>query len=223
MIGLQMGTTPPYPPPNPEENAASTSLEIILKQRSVAFIFRVICWSATLAEIAVILASQNPILPLSRKVLSRLGPGPGWREIRPTLSFFLGTLMTALGGYVRWACYRALGRLFTFEMSIRDNHELVTDGPYGWVRHPAYTGILLIVGGVVLWHATEGSWARECGVFQTNIGKAVAFAYVLLVTTINTGLISRMAMEDAALRMTFGPEWDDWAGRIRYKLIPLIY
>ena len=63
--------------------------------------------------------------------------------------------MTALGGYIRWACYRALGRLFTFEMSIRDNHELVTDGPYGWVRHPAYTGILLIVAGVVLWHATE--------------------------------------------------------------------
>ena len=63
--------------------------------------------------------------------------------------------MIALGGYIRWACYRALGRLFTFEMSIRDNHELVTDGPYGWVRHPAYTGILLIVAGVILWHATE--------------------------------------------------------------------
>ena len=132
---------------------------------------QVICWSATLAEIAVILASQNPSTPLSRNILSRLGgfsntnpnstflfgrSGSGsWRQIRPTLSFFLGTLMTALGGYIRWACYRALGRLFTFEMSIRDNHELVTDGPYGWVRHPAYTGILLIVAGVVLWHATE--------------------------------------------------------------------
>jgi protein-S-isoprenylcysteine O-methyltransferase Ste14 len=135
---------------------------------------QVICWSATLAELAVILASQNPSLPISRNILSRLGgfsnnappnpnstflsggPGSGsWRHIRPTSSFFLGTLMTALGGYIRWACYRALGRLFTFEMSIRDNHELVTDGPYGWVRHPAYTGILLIVAGVVLWHATE--------------------------------------------------------------------
>jgi len=60
-------------------------------------------------------------------------------------------------------------------------------------------------------------------VFRTNAGKVVVFAYVLLVTTIYTGLISRMAMEDAALRMTFGHEWDDWASRVRYKLIPLIY
>ena len=41
MVGVQMGTTPPHPPPNPEENAPSTSLEIVLKQRSGAFIFRV--------------------------------------------------------------------------------------------------------------------------------------------------------------------------------------
>jgi len=51
-------------------------------------------------------------------------------------------------------------------MSIRDNHELVMDGPYGWVRHPAYTGVLLIVAGVVLWHATE-----VClNFFSSNIG-----------------------------------------------------
>lgn len=51
----------------------------------------------------------------------------------------------------------------------------------------------------------------------------VAVVYVLLVTTIYSGLISRMAMEDAALRMTFGREWEDWASRVPYKLIPLIY
>ena len=59
--------------------------------------------------------------------------------------------------------------------------------------------------------------------FQQNAAKVVAFAYVLLVATIYSGLISRMAMEDAALRMNFGREWDDWASRVPYKLIPLIY
>jgi len=59
-------------------------------------------------------------------------------------------------------------------------------------------------------------------VFQKNAAKVVAVAYILLVATIYSGLISRMAMEDAALRVTFR-EWDDRASRVPYELIPLIY
>ncbi|KAF8973010.1 hypothetical protein BDZ97DRAFT_1778756 [Flammula alnicola] len=131
--------------------------------------------------------------------------------------------MTSVGGYIRWSCYQALGHLFTFEMSIRKDHQLISDGPYSIVRHPGYTGILLTVMGITYWHASPGSWARECGVFQTKIGRIAALAYLTLVTTISIGLILRVPNEDAALKRTFGKKWDDWARRVPYKLIPWVY
>jgi protein-S-isoprenylcysteine O-methyltransferase Ste14 len=67
--------------------------------------------------------------------------------------FLLGTFLTGLGGYIRYSCYRELGRLFTFEMSIRKDHKLVTSGPYSIVRHPGYTGAVLTVVGIICWHA----------------------------------------------------------------------
>ena len=45
--------------------------------------------------------------------------------------------------------------MFTFEMSIRKDHMLITSGPYGVVRHPGYTGFLLVVIGMLLLHASE--------------------------------------------------------------------
>ena len=54
-----------------------------------------------------------------------------------------------------------MGRMFTFEMSIRRDHKLVTSGPYGVVRHPGYTGILLVVSGMLLLHASEVSFLLE--------------------------------------------------------------
>ena len=35
---------------------------------------------------------------------------------------------------------------------------LITSGPYGVVRHPGYTGFLLVVIGMLLLHASEVSF-----------------------------------------------------------------
>jgi protein-S-isoprenylcysteine O-methyltransferase Ste14 len=37
------------------------------------------------------------------------------------------------------------------------------------------------------------------------------------------GLLSRIGTEDEALRRVFGAEWEKWAGRVRYKLVPWVY
>lgn len=65
--------------------------------------------------------------------------------------------MTISGAYLRVLCYKSLGSLFTFEMSIRDDHRLVKDGPYQVVRHPSYLGLLLTMVGLFLWHASRVS------------------------------------------------------------------
>ncbi|KAJ3508703.1 hypothetical protein NLJ89_g5611 [Agrocybe chaxingu] len=223
MLGFQKATTPPHDPPSTNEGAPSTSLEVVLKQRAGPLLVRSVCWAGAFAESAVVLASHFPDWAISSYILSSLAPNGHPERIRNTGLFFLGVFMTSLGGYVRLSCYRALGRLFTFEMSIRKNHQLITDGPYAVVRHPGYLGILLTVTGIVLWHASEGSWARECGIFYTKLGLASALVYLGLVSTIVTGLLSRMSKEDEALKKTFGAEWDEWATKVRYMLIPGVY
>ena len=75
-------------------------------------------------------------------------------DIRPSPLFFFGTFLAGLGGYIRYSCYRALGRFFTFEMSIHKGHQLITNGPYRVVRHPAYTGIIFWVTGLICWHGS---------------------------------------------------------------------
>jgi len=85
-------------------------------------------------------------------------PGGTVERINTPLLSIIGAFMVTVGGLIRLECYRRLGRMFTFEMSIRKEHILVTSGPYGVVRHPGYTGALLAIGGMLLLHASEVSF-----------------------------------------------------------------
>lgn len=61
-----------------------------------------------------------------------------------------GLAMWAAGGLlVMWAG-RALGRFMTVEIVVAKDHELVTAGPYARIRHPTYTGAMLLAAGVAL-------------------------------------------------------------------------
>jgi protein-S-isoprenylcysteine O-methyltransferase Ste14 len=54
-----------------------------------------------------------------------------------------GILLCALGlGFAVWARLH-LGRNWGQPMTLKEGHELVTTGPYRFVRHPIYAGILL--------------------------------------------------------------------------------
>jgi protein-S-isoprenylcysteine O-methyltransferase Ste14 len=52
-------------------------------------------------------------------------------------------------GFAVWARVH-LGRNWGMPMSLREGHELVTSGPYVFVRHPIYTGLMLAVIGTAL-------------------------------------------------------------------------
>lgn len=224
MVGLQAAVTPPHPPPTENERAKSTSLEVLIRQRSGPLLVKAFSLSVALAEVAVIAAKYAPNLPYSDIMLSYLiFPGGSAERIRASPQFLFGAFMTTLGGFIRHKCYQALGSMFTFEMSIRKDHILVTSGPYAVVRHPGYTGILLAISGMLLMHGSEGSWVRESGAFETTVMKALTLLTGGLVATITTGLMKRMPKEDEAMHQLAGKKWDDWARRVPYKLIPWIY
>jgi protein-S-isoprenylcysteine O-methyltransferase Ste14 len=64
--------------------------------------------------------------------------------IEPTaVTFFIGAIIVAGGlAFAIWARV-VLGRNWSGTVTLKQDHELIRSGPYRWVRHPIYTGLLL--------------------------------------------------------------------------------
>ena len=99
------------------------------------------------------------------------------------------------------ACRGCLWNL-TISISTRENHALVTTGPYRWVRHPLYTGGMVEAVGLCLLMA---NWlvALSAGLFWALI------AY-------------RTPMEEKELIETFGDEYRQYLQRVG-RFMPKIW
>lgn len=64
--------------------------------------------------------------------------------------YILGFLLAWSGASTRLYCHHLLGSFFTFDLSVQDGHKILDTGAYGIVRHPAYTGSLILGIGVHL-------------------------------------------------------------------------
>jgi protein-S-isoprenylcysteine O-methyltransferase Ste14 len=71
-------------------------------------------------------------------------------------------------GLVFWSGV-ALGRLYSGDVTLQEDHCLVTGGPYRYVRHPRYAGAILLAFGLAL---TLNSWI--------GLVASVAFIAVIL-------------------------------------------
>jgi len=182
-------------------------------------------WFAGIVEIATILAWNFRSFTFSQAILSLLvmkGGRPEGLQLTPIIT--VGGIMIITGSLIRLVTYRYLGEFFRFEASIQPNHKLVTSGPYSIVRHPAYTGILISHSGWFLWQFWEGSWVRESGLWNTPQGKIATLAYAVIEILGTLYLVlMRMSNEDEALRERFGKQWEDWAKKVQYWVVPSIY
>ena len=176
-------------------------------------------------EIAVIVAVANAPSQLSTRVLNALvwkaHPVEAASQINMSLSFLVGCLLAVAGGIIRLACYRELGTLFTFELSIRKDHKLITSGPYAYVRHPSYAGLIFLYSGWCLCHLSPGSWLRECSGLPLLGNMSYALVTICFMSHVWL-IVVRTQKEDEMLRKEFR-DWDDWAKRVPYCLIPYIF
>jgi protein-S-isoprenylcysteine O-methyltransferase Ste14 len=177
-------------------------------------------WCSTLAEIAVIIAKTFPSLPTSKIILENVLFGGNGGQIQFTTAAAIGMALGITGAALRAWCYRELGRFFTFEMTIMKDHNLVKTGPYDVVRHPSYTATFMTNIAIFLLYATRGSWVRESGLLENLPGKIVTGIFAAMVALGPLGVMRRMQDEDEALRKRFGEEWEAWAAKVRYMLIP---
>ncbi|KAF8176964.1 hypothetical protein BJ912DRAFT_857215 [Pholiota molesta] len=183
---------------------------------------QLIAYACAFFEVAFYLRSLLPtptspaLLALSALVCP-LSPPPPAHLLRLTPSFLLGVLAVALGAYIRLDCFRALGPLFTFDLTLHPQHRLITSRFYSYVRHPAYTGSLLLVVGLAFSHLTQGAWMTECGLLRGRAAGAVWAAWWLWTLCVG---ISRADAEDRQMRGVFGKEWDAWAAAVHWWFLP---
>jgi protein-S-isoprenylcysteine O-methyltransferase Ste14 len=135
----------------------------------------------------------------------------------------IGLTLMVLGAWIRLMTYRHLGRFFRFETSIQKDHELIVSGPYSIVRHPSYTGFVLLHIGWFPWQLSKGSWIMESGLWNTMLGRLLVVVHFSAVIYFSYSGMARMSKEDIALRNQFGKKWDDWAKRVPYSIFPGIY
>jgi protein-S-isoprenylcysteine O-methyltransferase Ste14 len=61
----------------------------------------------------------------------------------------------------------SLGRNWSGRVVVKEGHRLVSTGPYAFVRHPIYTGLLVALAGSALY---DGSWRALLGLTCFAIG-----------------------------------------------------
>ncbi|GJE91582.1 hypothetical protein PsYK624_077320 [Phanerochaete sordida] len=179
-------------------------------------------WACSAAEL-LLLATPHLAVPASagRTLEAVLCAGAHKPALRASPFALAGLALVACGSMLRLACYRALGDLFTFDLTIFPSHALVTGGPYSWVRHPAYTGTLAMCLGIGLIGLTPGSWVAECAVRAgwTSALLRLAGAAVWWCWWLSVG-VTRCRAEDAELKKKFGAEWEKYAARVPWWFVP---
>jgi protein-S-isoprenylcysteine O-methyltransferase Ste14 len=157
----------------------------------------------------------------------------GIRDIATTLSMSLigGSVIAVAGTGLRLSAYRALDRQFTYQLTLKDDHQLVTSFPYNIVRHPSYTGWFVCEVGLGLILLSKDGWMRNVVIPavrnpSTTTG-AVALAWMATaaaaITTVNLFLIARTSVEDEMLKERFGKQWEKWAKRVPCRLLPFLW
>ena len=68
-----------------------------------------------------------------------------------------------------------------------------------------------------------GSWLRKCGWLETVAMQCVAAPFAGWVSWIMFFLIKRTWVEDHALREKFWGNWEEWAERVPYRLVPGLF
>ncbi len=115
--------------------------------------------------------------------------------------FWVGAALAAAGLlFTVWA-RRHLGRNWSGIVTVKQDHELVVSGPYGYVRHPIYTGLLLAFVGSAL---ARGEWRG-----------------VLAVLIVFLALWRKLRLEERWMVEQFGAQYRAYSGRVA-ALVPLV-
>jgi protein-S-isoprenylcysteine O-methyltransferase Ste14 len=143
------------------------------------------------------------VLLLATLILAGLDVGRAQWSQMPSALEVLGLVGIVLaGGLIFWTIHTNayLGRMVRIQED--RGHQVVTGGPYGYVRHPMYVGIILLFPCMALF---LGSWWA--------LVPAMLIAMLMGIRT---------ALEDRTLQAEL-PGYAEYARQVRYRLLPGVW
>ncbi len=149
--------------------------------------------------LAPLLGVGGGLLPLVAGVEARFDTSPGFSLALKGLALAL-----ILAGYAL-ASYALLeNRFFSGMVRLQTDrgHEVVSSGPYRWIRHPGYAGSLISYLPIAI--LLDSTWAFAPA------------AFLVIILSVRTRL------EDRFLQAELGG-YREYAARVRYRLIPGIW
>ena len=141
--------------------------------------------------------------PLGMLILAGLDIRFGWSPVIP-LALQIATLVLAVLGYLVSVWAAASNKFYGRFVRIQKErgHTVATGGPYQYVRHPGYAGLIIFYFAAAL--ALGSVWTLMLN----------GLASLLLVV--------RTALEDKTLLKELDG-YREYAGRVRYRLLPGIW
>ena len=104
-----------------------------------------------------------------------------WRGAPPWTAVLAGALVFLAAKLLKWWAILSLGPFWTFRVIVVPGARLVAGGPYRWLRHPNYVGVMGELAGVAL----------MTGALLSGVAGIVTFGGLVL---------KRIALEERALR-----------------------
>jgi len=115
---------------------------------------------------------------------------------------YFGIILCIPGFVLMQMAEKYLGRQFSIEVTLQENHKLIQGGPYKFIRHPRYLGILLFFLGISL-------------AFRSLLT-------ILIVLVLCGVLVWRVFAEEALMKQEFGNEWDSYCAT-SWRILPFIF
>jgi protein-S-isoprenylcysteine O-methyltransferase Ste14 len=150
-----------------------------------------------LVVVATVAASVGGAFVLARNLLAAAIADWRWGFL------VAGLVLMCAGIALRQWAVAVLGSFFTVDVRVRPGQTVVDRGPYRWVRHPSYTGLIAIFVGLGL---ALDNWA--------------ALAVLAVVPTV--GLLVRIRFEERALLEGLGEQYRRFAAG-RRRLFPGVW
>ena len=119
----------------------------------------------------------------------------------PAPLVILGNLLVAVGYYVVFLALRE-NRWAASIIEVRPGQSVISTGPYGIVRHPMYSGGVLMILATPL--ALGSLWAFVCAVLLCGV------------------IAARLLDEERYLSKNL-PGYEDYCRKVRYRLIPHVW
>jgi protein-S-isoprenylcysteine O-methyltransferase Ste14 len=117
--------------------------------------------------------------------------------------FAIGLLTLLIGRLLRQHCWKMLGQHFTGDVKASADQPVIDKGAYRWVRHPSYTG------GILMYLGTGIALTNWMSAIVITLSGAVGYVY-------------RVYVEEQELQANLGARYQEYMRRTK-RFVPFLF